>query len=129
MCSVTNAMGTISNFFSPARASFSMVSVSEGDSHFAPSHLALVAKRVRVFPPATLHHQTRGLFHVLGVRIPTLDQAERQSVRAENDVRAIGIVKVRESQSNFFDDGLDVQRMVEKLFDHVRARGVPVRAI
>ncbi len=87
---------------------------------FAAAHLALKAQRVRIFPAAALHHQVDGVGNLLRIRISAFDQAERQSVRAEDDVRAVRIVKMRQRKGDFFGDRLDVERMIEKVFHRVR---------
>ncbi len=87
---------------------------------FAAPDLALKAQRVRVLPAAALHHELYGVRDLPRVGVAALDQAERQSVRAEDDVRAVRLIKMRERQRYFFRDGLNVQRMIEKVFDGVR---------
>src|SRR5690242_18542530 len=81
---------------------------------------------MRVFPAAALPDKSDSLLHMPGVRIAALDEAQRQSMGAENDVRATGFLEVRKRKINFLDNRLDVERMVEELFDDLRAWSVPV---
>ena len=112
-----------SRCFFPARARRSIVCVQRRLEPFLPAHAALVAERVRIGPAAARQHRAHRLLDLPLVRIAALDQAQRQAVRAEDQMHARRIVEMRQAGRDPLRHGLDVQRMRVKLLDDARLRG------
>src|SRR6266700_3004076 len=92
---------------------------------------ALKAKRVRIRPAAASHYGGDGLFDLALVRIAARDQAQRQAVGAEDELRVAAIGEARQGGFDVAYERLDILRMQVKFFDGDlagRGRGrAPVR--
>ena len=89
---------------------------------FLPANAALEAEQVGVRPAAASHHGGDGFLHVPLIWIAALDEAERQAVRAENELHLAAISETRERGFDIADERLDILRMHVKFFDDDLAR-------
>src|SRR5579863_6248117 len=87
-----------------------------------PADPALEAKQVRVRPSAASHHGGDSFLDLALVWIAALDEAERQAVRAENEVHFAAIIETRERRFDIAHECLDILRMHVKFFDEYLAR-------
>jgi hypothetical protein len=76
-----------------------------------------------IWPAATSHHGGDGFFNLALVGIAASNEAERQSVRAENEMYFAAIGKTRERHFDLVNNRLDILRMQMEFLDDDFARG------
>src|SRR6266403_72957 len=88
-----------------------------GRADFALEAEEMRARPVGEFLRSAFADEAHGLLNVARVRIAIFNQAHWQAVRAEDEMNARAVRKLSQAFANVGDQRLDVQRVIEEMFD------------
>jgi len=88
-----------------------------GRADFALEAEEMRSRPVEEFLRSAFADEAHGLLNVARVRIAVFNQAHWQAVRAEDEMNARAVRKLSQAFANVGDQRLDVQRVVEEMFD------------
>ena len=93
------------------------------------AHLALVTEAMRVAPTTPMHQQAHGFFDLPLVRIAFLDYRHGNTVRAENNLCALGAGKTRQSFIDLLGHRIKIRRFAIEGIRHVYRQIIPEQPV